>query len=74
MGRHTVHIGGLLRCCVETVFQLPDDGPEPKDGDVLGCKWCRAKMKRSDGSWRWWPEGGEQDKPVRAARAAEEER
>lgn len=43
-------IGGLMRCCIESLTDAPDDAP---DGTVWPCKWCGDTMVVRDGVWHW---------------------
>ena len=44
-------IGGVLRCCAETLDTTSD--LEEKEGDVLPCRWCKGSLIVRDGVWRW---------------------
>ena len=48
----TYRPGGLLRCCVQTIEERPDE-PEPSEGDVMECKWCSDSVIFRDGAWEW---------------------
>jgi hypothetical protein len=50
-----VKIGGLMRCCLETLEGHYPDGPAAKaaEGEVLPCKYCRSSMIFSEGYWQW---------------------
>lgn len=50
-----VKIGGLMRCCLQTLDDYYPDGPADKasDGEVLPCKWCSHSMIFEAGAWRW---------------------
>lgn len=50
-----VRIGGLMRCCLETLGDHYPDGPELKaaEGEVLHCKYCRESMIFRYGYWYW---------------------
>jgi hypothetical protein len=47
-----VRIGGLMRCCIESLSDAP---AEPNEGDTFRCKWCsdEAGMVFRDGAWQW---------------------
>lgn len=47
-----VHIGGLMRCCIESLHQDPLYG-KGKEGDKVECKWCKDGIVFRDGAWRW---------------------
>jgi hypothetical protein len=46
-------IGGLLRCCLQSI----DEAPDGKEGDVIGCRFhadqAEPQAKFADGAWRW---------------------
>lgn len=50
-----LYIGGLLRCCVET---LRTTETRDEDGETLTCRHCKKETMRFDGraahpGWRW---------------------
>lgn len=46
-----VRIGGLMRCCTET---LRVSAEWAKEGQVLACLYCtRSTMRLRDGAWEW---------------------
>lgn len=45
-----VRIGGLMRCCTET---LRVDAGWAKEGQVLACLYCSHSMRLRDGAWEW---------------------
>lgn len=54
-----VRIGGLMRCCTETIGDLYPDGPAQVaiEGQQLSCKY-NPKMQNHrmifhDGAWEW---------------------
>lgn len=58
-----VKIGGLMRCCLETIGDLYPDGPAKvaTQGQTLQCKYVTDRdthrMIFEDGFWRWdYPE------------------
>jgi len=60
-----IKIGGLLRCCIETIDDLYAQGPGHRaaEGDVLPCKYCSHSVTFRSGAWEWnraWKEGEEQ--------------
>lgn len=53
-----VMIGGLMRCCIETVGDLYPDGPAliATEGQRLQCKYSESELHRmifKGGFWRW---------------------
>lgn len=49
-----VRIGGLLRCCIETL--LARDDRRPVEGDVQDCtvgRGCKTRTRFRDGAWEW---------------------
>lgn len=54
-----VRIGGLMRCCLETVSDLYPDGPGAlaAEGQRLQCKYAadnpEHRMIFRDGAWEW---------------------
>jgi hypothetical protein len=54
-----VKIGGLLRCCLETLDGMYSEGPARKatEGQRVQCKYASDSghgwMVFSDGFWRW---------------------
>lgn len=54
-----IYIGGLMRCCTQTLREAMAKATElPKEGDTLSCQWCKNGMVYTDG-WRW--SGGVKD-------------
>ena len=48
-----LHHGGLMRCCIKTLTDIPD-GTEVTEGQVVPCKWCSSSgMVLRDGAWHW---------------------
>jgi hypothetical protein len=47
-----VRIGGLLRCCVDTV-ETTNFKTAPKEGDVIQCRYCSDSMVYRDHAWEW---------------------
>lgn len=47
-----IRIGGLMRCCIESLNDAP---AEPAEGETFRCKWCHdeAGMVFRDGAWQW---------------------
>ena len=52
--------GGLMRCCVQTLNELPADRVD-REGEVLKCNYCEGWMRFCKGAWEWMPEA---PKPV----------
>lgn len=52
---HKINAGGLFRCCVDAVAQIPDDRDE--EGSEATCPHCRARLVFRGGAWRWAPDG-----------------
>lgn len=51
MSDRDLRLGGVMRCCVQTMEDYT--GPE-KIGTVLPCKWCKQSLIiASDGVWEW---------------------
>lgn len=45
-----LRIGGVMRCCMETLDTTPVMETE---GEVLKCKHCRQSLVFTDGCWGW---------------------
>jgi hypothetical protein len=50
-----LHIGGVLRCCIETYHEQAPPKGKAKEEDVLVCKYCSDGLIFRDGAWRWLP-------------------
>ena len=48
-----LRIGGVMRCCSETLFRYQDDNGIEEEGTVLPCKWCKSSLIVKDGAWEW---------------------
>lgn len=50
-----VRIGGLMRCCLETLSQYQKAEGVEEIGQVLHCKWCKdgEMIVAPDGVWEW---------------------
>lgn len=52
-------LGGLMRCCTETLADMYSDGPArlAKEGQKLSCKYNKDnpshQMIFTNGGWRW---------------------
>lgn len=56
MSRDKIRIGGLMRCCLETLDERTEPGAE---GDEQACKYCSHSARFRDGAWEWnWPPVG----------------
>lgn len=48
-----VRIGGLMRCCIATLLELPEC-LDPVEGAEVSCKYCSAgRMIFRDSAWEW---------------------
>lgn len=47
--------GGVMRCCIKTLEDALADGSlvDGKQGDLLPCKYCRSRLRFTDGAWEW---------------------
>jgi len=45
-----LRIGGVMRCCIETLNTTP---VSENDGDVLPCRYCKSQLRVRDGAWEW---------------------
>lgn len=45
-----LRIGGVMRCCIETLDTTP---VIENEGDVLPCKYCSSSLRVRDGAWEW---------------------
>lgn len=54
-----IAIGGLMRCCLETVRLQVEAGGEPAVNELLSCKYCSGSIIATAGEhaaqiiWRW---------------------
>jgi hypothetical protein len=54
-----IRIGGLMRCCIETVWNLYPDGPAAlaSEGQRLQCRYSADdplhRMSFRAGAWEW---------------------
>lgn len=48
-----LRIGGVMRCCSETLFRYQENNGIEDEGTVLPCKWCRSSLIVRDGAWEW---------------------
>lgn len=45
-----VRLGGLMRCCTETLSERTTPGT---DGEIQPCKYCTQSTIFRDGAWEW---------------------
>jgi len=45
-----LRIGGVMRCCLETLNTTP---VIENEGDVLPCRYCKSQLRVRDGAWEW---------------------
>jgi hypothetical protein len=45
-----LRIGGVMRCCVETLNTTP---VVENEGDVLPCRYCSSRLRVRDEAWEW---------------------
>ncbi len=57
MAEHAIRIGGLMRCCIETLNDRARTG-EPHEGEKIECKYAprHSAMIYRDGAWEWLKE------------------
>ena len=48
-----LRIGGVMRCCSETLLIIPDNELVEKEGTILPCKYCSSSLIFRDGAWEW---------------------
>lgn len=51
MARKPYYIGGLMRCCTDTLREHDDS--KDKEGAKLKCKWCPSEIILMNGKWQW---------------------
>lgn len=61
-----IRVGGLMRCCMATIDELPDDTPE-EDGHTVACKHCGGPIRFFRGAWEWGHAGKTMREIVNAA-------
>jgi len=49
---HQFAIGGLMRCCVQTIELRAQQGP-PKLLETMPCSWCGSSVVYDVDHWRW---------------------
>lgn len=45
-----IRIGGLMRCCTQTIRERDKPGTE---GEKQPCRWCSSGARFRDGAWEW---------------------
>lgn len=50
MAVEPIKIGGLMRCCIETLQERTEPGAE---GEEQPCKHCSSAAVLDGGAWRW---------------------
>lgn len=56
MSGQSVRIGGLFRCCIQSVQERFDEGVtsiDPPDGEAWKCRYCSEWVMFRDGAWEW---------------------
>lgn len=48
-----LHIGGVLRCCIETYNRRAPAAADTNEGDTLPCDHCSSRLTVQNGYWRW---------------------
>lgn len=49
-----VMIGGLMRCCMQTLDEeMRPKAEMPNEGDKLKCRYCSNRMIFSKNAWGW---------------------
>ncbi len=48
--RLPLRIGGVFRCCIETLDTTP---VLENEGAILPCKYCKSSLRVRDGAWEW---------------------
>ena len=51
MSEQRVRLGGLMRCCIESI--TGENSASPAEGDTLQCGWCSSEVRFRDGAWEW---------------------
>lgn len=49
----SIRIGGLMRCCIETVRAVGAG----REGETVECEHCAHRMVWHDGAWEWSRDG-----------------
>jgi len=47
-----IAIGGLMRCCIETIKRRDGEFPEGENARIK-CDYCPSHLMREGGTWRW---------------------
>lgn len=53
MSEHLLRQGGVMRCCVATLWLRMLEERPPEEGEKLPCKWCSSGLIYRDGAWEW---------------------
>ena len=48
-----VKVGGLMRCCLETLAQRLETGGSSDEGQVFPCLFCSSSMVCHGNCWEW---------------------
>ena len=51
-----VRVGGLLRCCVQTVIEVDESEGVYVEGAIIICPYCKARMIKHAGAFQWLKE------------------
>lgn len=51
MAEPRIRIGGLMRCCIQSIQEYEDVAPA--DDDWLQCAHCNEALIYRDGAWEW---------------------
>ena len=59
--KEAIDIGGLFRCCIDTINQGIQQRTEPpENGTITKCNRCNESMMLDNGVWRWAPDDNKQ--------------
>lgn len=58
-----IKIGGLMRCCLHTMYEYIESQGCDDEGIVVPCKYCKSSVIARGRCWEWNREGG--PKPTR---------
>lgn len=49
-----IYVGGLMRCCLQSIGDARDDATdEPQEGDIIECKHCCGEIEYRGDGWHW---------------------
>lgn len=52
-----VYAGGLMRCCLESIYKHEEEGGSLDEGTVIGCRYHKDPNEPEavvkDGAWHW---------------------